>query len=52
VVNVVQLKIRDLAAVARVVDAAVAAGANTIGALRFTVDDPARPERPRPGRWP
>jgi uncharacterized protein YggE len=44
VVNVVQVKIRDLAAVGRVLDAALAAGANTMTGLHFTVDDPSRLE--------
>jgi uncharacterized protein YggE len=43
-VNVVQVKIRDLAAVGRILDAALAAGANTMTGLHFTVDDPSRPE--------
>lgn len=41
VVNVVRLRIRDLPAGGSVVDGAVAAGANTISALQFTVNDPA-----------
>jgi hypothetical protein len=44
VTNVVQVKIRDLGAVGRVLDGALAAGANTISGLQFTVDDPSRPE--------
>lgn len=44
VVNVVRLRIRDLAAGGPVVDGAVAAGANTISALQFTVNDPAHAE--------
>src|SRR5207249_10940795 len=44
VVNVVQVKIRDLGATGRILDSAVAAGANTISGLQFTVDDPSRPE--------
>lgn len=44
VVNVVQLRVRDLAAVGRVVEAAMAAGGTTIRGVRFTVADPARPE--------
>jgi hypothetical protein len=44
VVNVVQVKVRDLGAVGRVLDGALAAGANTISGLQFTVDDPSRPE--------
>jgi uncharacterized protein YggE len=44
VVNVVQLRIRELAAVGRIVEAAMAAGGTTIRGVRFTVADPARPE--------
>jgi len=44
VVNVVQLRIRDIAATGRIADGAVAAGANTISALQFTLHDPARAE--------
>lgn len=44
VTNVVQVKIRDLDAVGRIMDAAMAAGANTVGGLVFTVDDRSRPE--------
>jgi uncharacterized protein YggE len=44
VTNIVQVKIRDLAAVGRVLDEAVGAGANTISSLQFTVDDPSKPE--------
>jgi uncharacterized protein YggE len=40
VANVVQVKLRDLAAVGRTLDGALAAGANTLTALSFTVDDP------------
>lgn len=42
--NVVQLRVRDLGAVGRLLDAAVRAGANTVSSLHFTVDDPTRPE--------
>jgi hypothetical protein len=42
--NVVQLKVRALDSVGRVLDEAVAAGANTIRSLHFTVDDPSRAE--------
>jgi uncharacterized protein YggE len=45
VANVVRVRIRDVAAAASIVDAAVAAGANTVSALQFTVSDPARAER-------
>lgn len=44
VVNVVQVKIRDLSAVGRVLDGALTAGANTIFGLQFTVEDASRPE--------
>jgi uncharacterized protein YggE len=44
VVNVVQLRIRELSAVGRLVEAAMAAGATTIRGVRFTVSDPAGPE--------
>jgi uncharacterized protein YggE len=40
VANVVQLRIRQLDAVGRVMDAAVAGGANTIRGLTFTIGDP------------
>jgi uncharacterized protein len=42
--NVAQVRIRDLAAVGRILDAAIAAGANTLPSLQFTVDDRAGPE--------
>jgi hypothetical protein len=42
--NVVQVRIRDARAVARLVDAAVAAGANVVRDVHFTLDDPSRPE--------
>jgi uncharacterized protein YggE len=42
--NVAQVRIRDLAAVGRVLDAAVNAGANTLPSLQFVVDDRSRPE--------
>ena len=44
VANVVRVRIRDVAAAGRIVDGAVAAGANTVSALQFTVRDPARAE--------
>lgn len=44
VVNVVQVRIRELAAVGRLVEAAMAAGATTIRGVRFTLADPARAE--------
>ena len=37
--NVVQLKVRDVAAVGRVVDGAVAAGANVVQGVQFALDD-------------
>lgn len=40
VANVAQVKIRDLTAAGRILDGALGAGANTISALQFTVDDP------------
>jgi uncharacterized protein YggE len=40
VANVAQVKIRDLAAAGRILDGALGAGANTISALQFTIDDP------------
>ena len=40
VANVAQVKIRDLTAAGRILDGALAAGANTISALQFTIDDP------------
>jgi uncharacterized protein YggE len=39
--NIVQLRIRQLDAVGRILDVAVAAGANTLRGLVFTVSDPA-----------
>jgi uncharacterized protein len=39
VANVAQVKIRDLAAAGRILDGALGAGANTISALQFTIDD-------------
>lgn len=44
VANVAQVKIRDLGAVGRILDAAVAAGANSIRSLQFAVDDPSTGE--------
>lgn len=43
--NVVRVRIRDAAAAGRIVDAAVAAGANTVSMLQFTVRDPTPAER-------
>jgi uncharacterized protein YggE len=42
--NVAQVRIRDLAAVGRILDAAVTAGANTLPSLQFIVDDRSAPE--------
>jgi uncharacterized protein len=44
VVNMAQVKIRDLGAVERILDGALAAGANTIAAVQFTVDDRSKAE--------
>jgi uncharacterized protein len=44
VANVAQVRVRDLAAVGRILDAAIAAGANTLPSLQFTVDDRSGPE--------
>jgi uncharacterized protein YggE len=44
VVNVVRLRIRDVTAVGHIADQAVAAGANTISALQFTLSNRARVE--------
>jgi uncharacterized protein len=45
VANIVRVRIRDVGAAGRIVDGAVAAGANSVSALQFTVSDPARTER-------
>ena len=42
--NIMQFRIRNLAAIGRILDAAVAAGANTVRGLVFTVGDPAGPQ--------
>lgn len=42
--NVVQVRTRDVAGLGRIVDAAVAAGANVVRNVHFTIDDPARAE--------
>jgi uncharacterized protein len=42
--NVVQVRVRDLAAVGRILDAVIAAGANTLPSLQFTVSDRSGPE--------
>lgn len=44
VVNVVELRIRELAAVGRIVEAAMAAGATTIRGVRFAVAEPTKLE--------
>jgi uncharacterized protein YggE len=44
VLNVVQLRVRDLTAVGRIVEAAMGAGATTIRGVRFTTADPAKPQ--------
>ena len=43
--NVVRVRIRDVTAAGRIVDGAVAEGANTVSALQFTVNDSAAAER-------
>ena len=43
--NVVRVRIRDVAAAGRIVDGAVAEGANTVSALQFTINDSAPAER-------
>lgn len=42
--NIVQVKIRKLDNVGKIVDAAVNAGANTLGGLTFTIDDSSKAE--------
>ncbi len=42
--NIAQVRVRDLAAVGAMLDAAVAAGANTLPSLQFTVEERAGPE--------
>jgi uncharacterized protein len=44
VANVVEVRVRDLAAVGRILDGAIAAGANTLPSLQFTVNDRSGPE--------
>jgi uncharacterized protein len=44
VLNVVQLRTRDVGGVGRIVDAAVTAGANIVRNVHFTLDEPARAE--------
>jgi uncharacterized protein len=44
VFNVAEVRVRDLAAVGRILDAAIAAGANTLPSLQLTVHDRAGPE--------
>jgi len=40
--NIVTVKIRDIAKVSQVLDAAIAAGANSVNNVMFTVDNPAK----------
>lgn len=42
VTNIVTVKIRDIANVGKVLDAAIAAGANSVNSVMFTVDNPAK----------
>jgi uncharacterized protein YggE len=42
--NVVQVRTRNVEGVGRIVDAAVAAGANVVRDVQFTIEDPSRPE--------
>ncbi|HEU4369761.1 MAG TPA: SIMPL domain-containing protein [Methylomirabilota bacterium] len=42
--NVVQVRTRDVDGLGRIVDAAVTGGANVVGNVQLTLDDPARPE--------
>jgi uncharacterized protein YggE len=44
VTNVVEVRVRDLTAIGRILDAAIAAGANTLPSLQFTVTDRSGPE--------
>ena len=44
VANIARIRVRDLSAVSRVVDAAAAAGANTIRDIRFVIANPATAE--------
>jgi uncharacterized protein YggE len=44
VTNVVQLRTRNVEGVGQIVDAAVAAGANVVRDVQFTLEDPSRPE--------
>jgi uncharacterized protein YggE len=44
VANVVQVRVRDLTAVGRLLDSAIVAGANRLPSLQFTVEDRAGPE--------
>ena len=45
VLNLVRIRIRDVAAAGPIVDAVVAAGANTVSSLQFTLNDPEPVER-------
>lgn len=42
--NIVTVKIRNIANVGKVLDAAIAAGANSVNSVYFTVDDPSKAE--------
>ncbi len=44
VTNIVTVKIRNIANVGKVLDAAIAAGANSVNSVYFTVDDPTKAE--------
>jgi len=44
VTNIVTVKIRNIANVGQVLDAAIAAGANSVNSVMFTVDNPAKAE--------
>jgi len=44
VLNLVRVKIRDVTAVGRILDAALTAGANTMSGLEFTLDNPSQAE--------
>ncbi len=44
VTNVVTVRVRDIAQVGSVLDAALAAGANSVNSVTFTVDNPAKAE--------
>ena len=42
--NMAQVRTRDVDGLGRIVDAAVTGGANVVGNVQFTLDDPSRPE--------